>query len=223
MATRKPHIRPSSVMPVARYDRREPQLRDRTLIGMDSRSDLELWRLARADPDAFGVLFERHGRAVYAFCARRTADLALAQDLTSIVFLEAWRCRKRTEITSDSLLPWLLGIAHNTVRNAHRSRRRHRAALARLPHEPLEAAADDVASRIDAERALADALQAIRTLPDRERDVVVLVLWSGLSYEDAALALGVPAGTVRSRLSRARARLSASLVNPFTTTPGALK
>lgn len=96
-------------------------------------------------------------------------------------------------------------------------------ALARLPPEPLEAAADDVASRIDAERALADALQAIRTLPDRERDVVVLVLWSGLSYEDAALALGVPAGTVRSRLSRARARLSASLVNPFTTTPGALK
>jgi RNA polymerase sigma-70 factor (ECF subfamily) len=190
---------------------------------MDSRNDLELWRLARADPDAFGVLFERHGRAVYAFCARRTADLALAEDLTSIVFLEAWRRRQRTEITGESLLPWLLGIAHNAVRNAHRSRRRHRAALARLPPEPLEAAADDVASRIDAERALAGALQAIRTLPDRERDVVVLVLWSGLSYEDAALVLGVPAGTVRSRLSRARARLSASLVNPFPSTPGALK
>ena len=64
---------------------------------------------------------------------------------------------------------------------------------------------------------------AIRALPDHERDVVVLVLWSGLSYEDAALALGVPAGTVRSRLSRARARLSTSLANPFPSTPGALK
>ncbi len=210
-------------MPVASYPCWEPRLRDWTLIGMDYRSDLELWRLARADPDAFGVLFERHGRAVYAFCARRTADFALAEDLTSIVFLEAWRRRERTEITGESLLPWLLGIAHNAVRNAHRSRRRHRAALARVPTEPLEAAADDVASRIDAERALGDALRAIRALPDRERDVVVLVLWSGLSYEDAALALGVPAGTVRSRLWRARARLSDSLVNPFTSTPGALK
>ncbi|MGO9973350.1 MAG: sigma factor-like helix-turn-helix DNA-binding protein [Solirubrobacteraceae bacterium] len=63
-----------------------------------------------------------------------------------------------------------------------------------------------------------------RSEPCRTANVtVVLVLWSGLSYEDAALALGVPAGTVRSRLSRARARLSASLVNPFTSTPGALK
>jgi RNA polymerase sigma-70 factor (ECF subfamily) len=120
----------------------------------------------------------------------------------------------------QSLLPWLLGIAHNAVRNARRSRRRHRAALARLPPESLEAAADDVASRIDAERALAGALQAIRTLPDRERDVVVLVLWSGLSYEDAALALGVPAGTVRSRLSRA---VSASALRWSTPSPRLLE
>ncbi len=190
---------------------------------MDSRTDLELWRLARTDPEAFGALFERHAGAVHAFCARRTADLALAEDLTSIVFLEAWRRRERTEIASESVLPWLLGIAHNAVRNAHRSRRRHRAALARLPPDAHASEPDDPVQRIDAERALASALEAIRALPDHERDVVVLVLWSGLSYEDAALALGVPAGTVRSRLSRARAHLRASLVNPFPSTPGALE
>src|ERR1700759_1431976 len=87
--------------------------------------DLELWRLARTDPQAFGRLFERHARAVHAFCARRTADLSAAEDLTSIVFLEAWRRRGRSEISSPTVLPCLLGIAHNVVRNAHRSRRRH--------------------------------------------------------------------------------------------------
>ena len=70
------------------------------------------------------------------------------------------------------------------------------------------------------EAGLRDALEAISALPEREREVVMLVLWSGLSYEEAAMALAIPVGTVRSRLSRARSKLQFALT---TTAPPVLK
>jgi RNA polymerase sigma-70 factor, ECF subfamily len=66
-------------------------------------ADRELLRT----PSGFGRLFERHGRAVYNYCFRRTADWSAAEDLTSVVFLEAWRRRKDLRLDGDSLLPWL--------------------------------------------------------------------------------------------------------------------
>src|ERR1700733_5133536 len=108
------------------------------------RDDGELWRAADADPGAFGELFERHARAVFAFCARRTGDLALAEDLTSVVFLEAWR-RRSVHLGGTSMLPWLLGTANNVVRNQRRSLRRHRAALARLSADAASASGDEEA------------------------------------------------------------------------------
>lgn len=131
---------------------------------------------------------------------RRTGDRELAEDLTSLVFLEAWRKRGDIRLSGDSALPWLYGVALNCARNARRSRRRHRAALERLALErpaPAEAA----------ERELGDVVALLRRLPDDQRDVIIACTWTGLSYEEAAVALGIPVGTVRSRLSRARARL----------------
>ena len=177
-----------------------------------SASDAELWRAAETDPEAFGELYERHARAVFAFCARRTGDLALAEDLTSVVFLEAWRRRRSVALTATSALPWLLGTANNVVRNQRRSLRRHRAALLRLPTDGASPSREDEAiARIDAQRTLSAALRAVDRLPAKQQDAVNLVLWSGLSYEDAALALGVPIGTVRSRIARARTTLGESL------------
>ena len=178
----------------------------------DPADDRQLWeRVRRGDPAALGELFARHARAVRAFCFRRTADLAVADELASVVFLEAWRLRATT-LQRPSALPFLLGIATNVVRNERRARRRHRAALERLP---AAASAPDHASdadaRVDAERRAGDVLAALRRLPRHEQDVLVLCLWMDLSYEDAATALGVPIGTVRSRLSRARARMRAAL------------
>lgn len=168
---------------------------------------------ASVEADAFRTLFDRHARAVHAFCARRTADLALAEDLTSIVFLEAWRHRHRVGLVEqDNPLPWLLGVANNVVRNDLRARIRYRAAVRRLaPTSVVDAGDDRVVARADAERGLGDALSAIAALSAGERDVVALVLWSGLSYEEAAVALDVPVGTVRSRLSRARSKVRSSL------------
>lgn len=171
-------------------------------------TDAELWeRAVEGEPEAFGILFERHARPVYNYLFRRTADWSLAEDLTSVVFLEAWRRRRDVRLQHDLALPWLLGVATNVLRNRRRSQWRYRAALERMPRERGEDFADDANARLDDERHMRSALRAMSRLPKREQDVVALCGWADLSYEEAAAALGVPVGTVRSRLSRARARL----------------
>lgn len=171
-------------------------------------SDGTLWARARSgDEGAFGLLFERHARAIYNYCFRRTGDWATAEDLLSAVFLEAWR-RRDQELDAEKVLPWLYGVATNVVRNRRRSQRRWAAALARFPApqpEPDFASAAD--ERVDDERTMRGALARLGSLPRREQDVFALCAWLELSYEEAAAALGIPVGTVRSRLSRARARL----------------
>jgi RNA polymerase sigma factor (sigma-70 family) len=175
---------------------------------MGEPTDAELWqRAAGGESAAFGTLFERHGRLVYNFCFRRTADWAQAEELTSVVFLEAWRRRREVHLEASSAIPWLLGVATNVLRNARRAQRRHRAALERLPreHEPDFSTAVD--ARLDDERQMAAVLRVVGKLPRADQEILALCAWEGLSYEEAALALGTPVGTVRSRLSRARARL----------------
>ena len=169
-----------------------------------------------SDAVAFSQLFGRHAQAVYTFCARRTADLALAEDLTSITFLEAWRHRDRLPSgDGGDVLPWLLGVSNNVVRNAKRGQRRYQAVLERLPDPPAMPPAEDQAiARSVTEAGLQHAIDSISALPHREQEVVTLVLWSGLSYEEAATALGIPVGTVRSRLSRARSKLQIALSSP---------
>lgn len=177
---------------------------------MTSRTDPQLWRLAVAgDRDAFGLLYERHDRAVHAFCLWRTGDPSSAEDLTSIVFLEAWRRRAQTPLTTETARPLLLAIATNVVRGQWRSRRRHRAALERLGRveAPRATHDDDAVERIAALERMRAVRGRLERLPAREREVLVLVALADLSYEEAAAALGLPVGTVRSRLSRARARL----------------
>ena len=177
---------------------------------MDEPTDMELWDRAVADePEAFGLLFERHARAIYNYLFRRCADWSLAEDLTSVVFLDAYRRRATVVIDEGKVLPWLYGVATNVLRNQRRSMRRHAEALRRLPPpDSVPGTAAEAAERIDAEREMRFVLAVLEKLPKPDRDVLALCVWSELSYEDAALALGVPTGTVRSRLSRARTRLA---------------
>ena len=172
-------------------------------------SDRVLWRQAReGHASAFGVLFERHAGRIYNYCFRRTGDWALAEDLTSATFLLAWRSRGREALEAESALPLLYGIATNVLRNQRRSLRRRREAFARLPLERTEELdfAEDASTRLDDQAAMRQLLRLFARLPRREQDVVALCDWSELSYEDAALALGIPIGTVRSRLARGRRR-----------------
>lgn len=170
--------------------------------------DSTLWSRARSgDRAAFGTLFERHANAIYNYCFRRIGDWATAEDLLSIVFLEAWR-RRSKELPPHKVLPWLYGIATNVIRNQQRSQRRHAAALRRMPAPRADPSFAELAdAHLDDEREMKHVLALVRQLPKQEQDVFALCAWSELSYEDAAIALDVPVGTVRSRLSRARARL----------------
>jgi RNA polymerase sigma-70 factor (ECF subfamily) len=158
---------------------------------------------------AFGVLFERHGGRIYNYCFRRSADWAIAEDLTSATFLLAWRGLRRDPLQAESALPLLYGIATNVLRNRRRSLKRGREAVAHLPLPRLEEPdfADEAARRLDDRAAMRQLLGLFSRLPRREQDVIAFCEWSELSYEDAALALGIPIGTVRSRLSRGRRRL----------------
>ena len=179
-------------------------------------SDGELWdRAVDGDPEGFGQLFDHHARSVYNHCFRRTASWADAEELTSAVFVEAWRRRHVVRPIGESARPWLLGVANNLLRNHRRSLRRHRAALARLPEpRPEPDPADDVAGRLADERQMRRVLALVERLPRRDQEVLALCAWSELTYHEAATVLDVPVGTVRSRLARARARLAELGGNP---------
>jgi RNA polymerase sigma-70 factor (ECF subfamily) len=169
-----------------------------------------LWRRAvGGDGDAFGDLFERHAARIYNYCFRRTGDWARAEDLTSATFLVAWKSCRRGPLRAESALPLLYGIATNVLRNQRRSLKRGREAFARLPLAPVAEPdfAADADERLDDLREMRALLALFAQLPHREQDVVALCDWSDLSYEEAAAALGIPIGTVRSRLARGRRRL----------------
>jgi RNA polymerase sigma factor (sigma-70 family) len=168
-------------------------------------------KVVNDDADAFGELFEYHARRIYNYCFRRTGDWALAEDLTSVVFLECWR-RRAAAPAGDELVPWLFGIATNVCRRQWRSLARYHAALKRLPTvEATPGFADETVERIEDERRMRAVLEAVSQLPQREQDVLALCVWAELTYSEAAAALQIPIGTVRSRLARARARLEGCL------------
>ncbi|WP_154614484.1 RNA polymerase sigma factor [Nocardioides marmotae] len=164
--------------------------------------------LRAGDQDAFAELFRGHADAVFTLAHRLTGSWAAAEDVTSETFLAAWRGRARIADDDRPLRPWLLGIAAHQAMNVRRGARRRLGFLARRPGPGVvEDFADEAVSRLDDAATLARAAEAVRLLPAHEATVLGLCVWSGLSYAEAADALGVPVGTVRSRLSRARARL----------------
>lgn len=171
-------------------------------------SDADLWSRSRTgDREAFGLLFDRHSQVIYNYCFRRIGNWSTAEELLSVVFLEAWR-RREKELRPEKVLPWLFGIATNVVLNHRRSQRRHLAALGRMPRVQDEPDfVQESEERLDDQHQAEGALAILRKLPRHEQDAFFLCAVMELSYEDAALALAVPIGTVRSRLSRARTRL----------------
>jgi RNA polymerase sigma factor (sigma-70 family) len=174
----------------------------------DEPTDAELWSAAATgDETAFGTLFDRHSRAVYNHAFRLCGSWSVAEDLTQATFLVAWRKRGQIRLVHGTALPWLLVVAGNQARHEWRSARRRRALLGRMATEHEPDPADDAAGRLDDERAIGRVLAAVRKLPRAEREAVALCLWSGVSYPEAAAALGVTEVAVRSRVSRARARL----------------
>ncbi|MFB6811667.1 RNA polymerase sigma factor [Streptomyces sp. NPDC056387] len=168
-------------------------------------------RIRSGDPDAYAELFDGYARAVYNHAFRMTGDWAVAEDVMSAAFLEAWRLRATVDPEGGSLRPWLLGIATNLARNHCRSNRRYRAvaaaAAAAAGAVSVPDHAEEVAGRLDDRQQIAATLKQLSALRGPEREVLLLCLCEGLEYAEAAGVLGIPVGTVRSRLSRARTKL----------------
>jgi RNA polymerase sigma factor (sigma-70 family) len=176
---------------------------------------------SRTDPARFAEVFERRGREIHRYVSFR-AGAAVAEELTAETFARAFATRQRFDPVRGSVRAWLYGIATNVVRLHHRAERRKRAAYAReadslgAPSEP-----DDPENRL-ADRQWVTA--ALAQLDPHVQDVVYLLGAVCLSYDEAAVALGIPVGTVRSRYSRGRARMSELLArsapaNPDGTVP----
>jgi RNA polymerase sigma factor (sigma-70 family) len=187
------------------------------MSGKPSTVDVDTWRRAGAgDQAAFGELYERYCDRLFTYALYRTASWETSEDVVSVVFLEAWRHRSAFAGSNDrSLAAWLFGIAANVLRNQSRSWRRHRDALERLqaavaPIDLTDHAADQIAGEQQAQ----ELVELVSRLPARDRDALTLVAWAGLDYDAAATALGVPVGTVKSRVARARRRLRLNSLNP---------
>ncbi|MFC7584970.1 RNA polymerase sigma factor [Nonomuraea antimicrobica] len=169
-------------------------------------------RIRDGDQQALGELFDQYATSVYNHAYWLVGDWSAAEDVVSLTFLEVWRLRERLDPDGGSLRPWLLGVATNVGRNLRRARRRHQDALAKMPRaDPVPDFADEVVGRIADAQRLEEVRAAIGRLREPERDVLLLCAGAGLDYAEAAEALGVPIGTVRSRLFRARKKLELAL------------
>ncbi len=161
-------------------------------------------------PGTFGIIFDRHGSTLLRFLARRV-DPAEADGLLGEVLRIAFERRSTFDQDRESARPWLYGIAAHVVAKYHRSVARRLRATARVSvRRPVDDdPAELAAAAADAGTRWARVIDAIGSLPEADRQVLLLFAWEELSYEEIAMALGIPVGTVRSRLSRSRARLAA--------------
>ncbi|SDZ15660.1 RNA polymerase sigma factor, sigma-70 family [Herbiconiux ginsengi] len=185
-----------------------------TLVGMGMQNqEAETWAAACAgDSAAFASIYDLHRDRVFGQALRLIREPHDAEDVTALVFLEAWRRRASVRLVDGSVMPWLLVTTNNVVRNVERGKRRYRAALSRLPkpslHDEQPDHAESVGERIDQDARDAQVRRAFSSLSKADQDVITLCVIEGLTQAQAAAALGVPDGTVKSRLSRAKKRLA---------------
>ncbi|MBW8483969.1 RNA polymerase sigma factor [Actinomadura parmotrematis] len=174
-------------------------------------SDARLIERSLQEPEAFAALFDRYAAMLYRYVSRRLGPEP-AEDVVGETFLVAFSRRHRYDLAYTDARPWLFGIATKLVSRHHRGEAARYRALRRSPVEPhVQSPADDVAALVTAGASRPALAAALAALPRRDRDVLLLVAWGDLSYAEAAQALGVPVGTVRSRLHRARRKVRAAL------------
>jgi RNA polymerase sigma factor (sigma-70 family) len=174
-------------------------------------SDATIIKASRGDPERFAAIFDRYFSELHRYLARRVGGEA-ADDLAAEVFLAAFSQRQRYDAARDCARPWLYGIATNLVGAHRRQEARYLRALARADRQPRwQGEEERVADRISASAALPALTAALTALAPGDRDVLLLVALADLGYPEVAQALGIPYGTVCSRLNRARRQLRASL------------
>jgi RNA polymerase sigma factor (sigma-70 family) len=191
-------------------ERQAPVLADGTpvLAGADDAAIIEL---SCREPERFAVLFDRHAPRIHRYAARRVSRQA-ADDLVAETFLAAFAKRRSYDTAYRDARPWLYGIATNLVGQYRRDEaRQFRIRQAAIPDLDVPGHAERVAADVTAGSVHGLLAAALAGLAGGDRDVVVLIAWEQLTYEETARALAIPVGTVRSRLNRARASLRRAL------------
>ena len=186
------------------------------MLTVDEQTDAALWLEATSGTEAaFAALFDRHRARVFRKAYGRTQHVADSEDIVAMVFLEAWRNRKKVRIVDGSILPWLLTTTSYVTMNQERSTRRYKKMLATLPKpadEPDHAPSVD--DHIDGEIVTA----ALRKLPANDQRILDLCIIEDLPLATVAGVLELPLGTVKSRLNRAREKLRRALGETTTIT-----
>jgi RNA polymerase sigma factor (sigma-70 family) len=164
-----------------------------------------------AEPEAFGEIYLRHAGVVHRYAWRRAGE-SVADEVTADTFLKAFEGRVRFDSAIEDARPWLLGIATRLLHNHRRSEARRLKAFVRVAE--MDTIADHshrIGDRIDAVATATAVVRVLRRMPSIDRDCLLLYLQGDLTYDEVAIALNIPIGTVRSRLNRARATLRRSI------------
>ncbi|MFT4050161.1 MAG: RNA polymerase sigma factor [Solirubrobacterales bacterium] len=170
-------------------------------------TDAELIAQSLASPERFGLVFDRHFRAIHQFAARRLG-VAQADDIAAETFARAFKARRKFVPQEGSARPWLYGIATNVMRMHSRGEVRRLKAYARTGIDPVEDFAGAATDRASADKSRRALLAALAELSRRDREIVLLAAWAELNSVEIGAALGMSDATVRTRLARARKKLS---------------
>lgn len=163
------------------------------------------------EPEKFAELYDRHAAVIHRYVSRRLGD-GMADDVVAETFLAAFRWRQRYDLDRADARPWLYGIAANMIGKHRRAEIRRLRMLARTEADPVtEGYADRIDSRVSAAAVQQDLIKALAGLSAGDREVLLLIAWADLTYEETAAALGIPLGTVRSRLNRSRRKVREAL------------
>ncbi|HKT43893.1 MAG TPA: sigma-70 family RNA polymerase sigma factor [Gaiellaceae bacterium] len=181
-----------------------PARADAEPVPADLASDSDLLvRIAGRDREAFEVIYRRYIRSVFGLALQRLRDRERAEDAVQEMFAAVWRSASSYKPERGPAAPWLYAIARNAIVDRVRARDD-------LPMEPPDVMSDDPGPAERAESSFVSwrVHRALETLPEREREVVELAYWSGLSQSEVASFLDIPLGTVKTRTRSALAHLA---------------
>jgi RNA polymerase sigma factor (sigma-70 family) len=168
------------------------------------------------EPERFAVLFDRHAPYIHRYVARRLGG-DVADDVVAETFLTAFGKRGTYDLGRPDARPWLYGIATNLIGTHRRAEVRQVRLRERQGRAGAEPFPDErIVAQVSAQARRPELAAALAALSPQDRDVLLLIAWEQLSYDEVARALGIPVGTVRSRLHRARRTVRTALGAPHT-------
>lgn len=171
--------------------------------------------VAQRDPGALEALYERFGKVAYSLACRILADETIAQDVVQEVFLSLWRDAGRFDPAKGSVSTYLLSMTHHRAVDAVRreeSLRRHRTSDELLELEASQQ--DDVEAQAEAAERRAQVRGALSQLPAPQREALLLAYFGGYTQQEVAALVGVPLGTVKTRMAAGMRKLKDALREP---------